>query len=123
MVDVKFLKNKVTNEITMVLNNEEPKENEVVLKANDTDATVEKHVPVIEQNGNDVIVTVGSVLHPMTPAHYITMIVLVTDKKATMVKLTPEAQPKACFSLEEGEKVVAAYEYCNLHGLWVKKVA
>ena len=25
-------------------------------------------------------------------------------------------------SLAEGEKVVAAYEYCNLHGLWKKEL-
>ncbi|MBQ5777313.1 MAG: desulfoferrodoxin, partial [Oscillospiraceae bacterium] len=31
-----------------------------------TDAAVEKHVPVVEKDGNIVRVTVGEVIHPMT---------------------------------------------------------
>ena len=36
------------------------------LSPNTTDAALEKHVPVVEVNGNTVKVTVGSTLHPMT---------------------------------------------------------
>ena len=43
--------------------------NEVI--PNTTDAANEKHVPVIEKNGNIVKVTVGSVEHPMVEKHYI----------------------------------------------------
>ncbi|MBO6061828.1 MAG: superoxide reductase, partial [Clostridia bacterium] len=28
------------------------------------------------------------------------------------------AEPKAYFALVEGDEAVAAYAYCNLHGLW-----
>ncbi len=119
---IKFFRNKETKEVVMVLNDEQPKENEVELKANDTDAAQEKHVPVIEVEGNKVHVAVGSVEHPMTEPHYIMFIVLVTDKKAEMKKLTPTDKPAADFALAEGEKVIAAYEYCNLHGLWVKNL-
>ena len=38
---------------------------------NTTDGAYEKHVPVIEQNGDFVTVKVGSVEHPMVEAHYI----------------------------------------------------
>lgn len=41
-----------------------------------TDAAVEKHVPAYEVNGNIVTVKVGSVEHPMLPAHYIEWISL-----------------------------------------------
>ena len=41
------------------------------LKANTTDAAVEKHVPVVTQDGNKVSVAVSSVEHPMLPEHYI----------------------------------------------------
>lgn len=41
-----------------------------------TDAAVEKHVPVISQEGNIVTVSVGSVEHPMIPEHYIEWISL-----------------------------------------------
>ena len=32
--------------------------------------------------------------------------------------LKPGDKPVAVFALTEGDEVVAAYEYCNLHGLW-----
>lgn len=118
---IKFFKNKETKEVVMVLDDSTPKANEIELKANDTDAAVEKHVPVVTVDGNKVHVAVGSVAHPMTEAHWITFIVLVTDKKAEMKKLAPTDKPEADFVLTEGEKVLEAYEYCNLHGLWVKR--
>ncbi len=118
---VKFVQNTQTKEVFMVLDEAPLKENEVELKANTTDAAKEKHVPVIEQEGNKVKVTVGSVLHPMTEAHHISFIVLETEDKAVMKTLDPTGAPVAEFTLADGEKPVAAYEYCNLHGLWVKK--
>ena len=39
------------------------------LVANTTDAAKEKHVPVVEVNGNLVTVSVGSVTHPMEALH------------------------------------------------------
>ena len=38
------------------------------------------------------------------------------------VFLTAADEPKAEFVLAEGEKALRAYEYCNLHGLWVTEV-
>ena len=32
--------------------------------------------------------------------------------------LAPGQKPEAVFMLAEGDSVVAAYEYCNLHSLW-----
>ncbi len=85
---------------------------------NTTDAAGEKHVPVIEANGRDVIVTVGSVEHPMLEAHFIMWIVLETNQGYQKKFLGPGEKPVASFALAEGEIVLAAYEYCNLHGLW-----
>ena len=36
--------------------------------------------------------------------------------------LKPGEKPVAEFVLTDGEKAVAVYEYCNLHGLWVKEI-
>ncbi|MEI3267457.1 desulfoferrodoxin family protein [Frisingicoccus sp.] len=83
-----------------------------------TDAAVEKHVPVVTVEGQKVVVEVGGVEHPMVEAHYIEWIVLETEKGYQKVDLKPEQAPKAEFALVEGDKVVAAYAYCNLHGLW-----
>lgn len=82
------------------------------------DAAHEKHVPVIAVDGNHVTVTVGSVPHPMTGAHYIEWIALETKCGNQRKQLKPGSEPKACFCLCEGDEVVAAYAYCNLHGLW-----
>ena len=86
------------------------------LTPNTTDGALEKHVPVIEQNGDTVIVRVGSVEHPSLPAHYIEWIVLETEKGFQMHYLKPGDKPEAVFKTTE--QVIAAYEYCNLHGLW-----
>ena len=62
------------------------------LIANTTDASNEKHVPVIT-------------------------IVLVTEAGFQIHYLKPGQTPRATFRVTE--PVVAAYEYCNLHGLWM----
>ena len=83
-----------------------------------TDAATEKHVPVYAVNGNTVTVSVGEVAHPMLPEHSIQWICVETNQGYQIKHLTPGAEPKATFTLNEGESVVAVYEYCNLHGLW-----
>ena len=88
------------------------------IEPNTTDAAGEKHVPVIEQNGTTVTVTVGSVEHPILDAHYIEWILLETKQGCQRKTLKPGDKPVASFALTEGDAVVAAYEYCNLHGLW-----
>ena len=86
------------------------------LVATTTDGAHEKHMPVIEVNGDTVTVRVGSVEHPSLPAHYIEFIVLVTETGMQMKWLMPGMIPEATFKTTD--KPVAAYEYCNLHGLW-----
>lgn len=83
-----------------------------------TDAATEKHVPVITQEGNIVTITVGAIEHPMTPEHFIEWISLETNKGNQRKILTANTAPIAKFALIEGEEVVAAYAYCNLHSLW-----
>lgn len=82
------------------------------------DAAVEKHLPVYKVEGNNVSVTVGSVLHPMLPEHFINWICLQTNKGFQVKYLNPGEEPKINFAITDGEKVEAVYEYCNLHGLW-----
>lgn len=85
------------------------------------DAAQEKHVPVITREGNTVTVQVGSVEHPMLAEHHIEWIILETNKGWQKRDLALTDKPEAVFTLTEGEEVVAAYEYCNLHGLWMAK--
>ena len=92
------------------------------LVPNTTDAANEKHVPVVEKDGNIVRVKVGAAAHPMLEAHYITWIALETKKGMQRKPLAPGQAPEASFALTEDDEAVAAYEYCNLHGLWKAEV-
>ena len=93
------------------------------LVAKTADSSTEKHVPLIDIDGKKVKITVGSTLHPMLEAHYIQWIALeTTNGGCQMRELKPGQEPVANFVLAEGEKVVAAYEYCNVHGLWKAEV-
>ena len=91
----------------------------IELVANTTDAAGEKHVPVVSIDGDKVVVKVGEVEHPSVPAHYIEFIVLETNTGIHTKWLKPGMKPEGVFKLVDGEKVLAAYEYCNLHGLWM----
>ena len=100
-----------------VVISETPVGEEIV--ANTVDAAFEKHVPVIEHSGDSVVVKVGSVEHPMLDVHWIEWIVLETATGYQKHVLKPGEKPEAHFAVTE--PVVAAYEYCNLHGLWMAK--
>lgn len=91
------------------------------LKANTVDASQEKHVPVVEISGDTVNVKVGSAAHPMEEDHFIEWIYLKTENGGQRKYLNPGDAPEASFNLG-GEKAVAVYEYCNLHGLWMTEV-
>ena len=83
-----------------------------------SDGAHEKHVPVITVDGNHVVVEVGAVEHPMVEAHYIQWISIETTRGSQIRKLQYTDKPRAEFVLAEGEALIAAYEYCNLHSLW-----
>ena len=91
------------------------------LVANTTDGALEKHVPFAQVEGDELKVQVGSVIHPMTAEHYIPFIILVTDKDVRRVDLNPGDAPVATFNIK-GVKPLKVYEFCNLHGLWVKEL-
>ena len=63
-------------------------------------------------------VQVGSVAHPMIPAHYIEWVSLQTKAGNQRKALAPEQAPEVTFALTDGDEVEAVYAYCNLHGLW-----
>lgn len=89
-----------------------------LLEAGTVDASREKHVPVLESLHGVVTVKVGSVPHPMEEKHYLPFIVLETTAGYQVRHLEPGQAPQATFAIGLEERVVAAYEYCNLHGLW-----
>ena len=68
------------------------------LVANTTDASNEKHVPVIAVSGEDVTVTVGSVEHPQPsrPLHRVDR----ADDTGGLPDSLSEAGPDACRGLQ-----------------------
>lgn len=82
------------------------------------DASLEKHVPVVNVKGNLVEVSVGSVAHPMAPEHFIEWVSIQTKFGNQRKQLNPGDEPKVVFPLLDGDEVLAVYAYCNLHSLW-----
>ena len=82
------------------------------------DATVEKHVPFIEEKEDGYLVKVGKeVAHPMLENHYIQMIEICIDDFLYRKYLKPGEAPEVYFRVPKGGSICAR-EYCNIHGLW-----
>lgn len=92
------------------------------LKANTTDAAVEKHVPDVRVEGDKVFVQIGSTAHPMLEEHYIQWVYLRTEQGGQRKCLKPGDAPNVEFALVAGDKPLEVYEYCNLHSLWKKEL-
>ena len=92
------------------------------IKANSYDGAKEKHKPVISIEGNKVSARVGEIPHPMTAEHYISHIILQTDKGFYVKELSPLASPTTEFLLTNDEKAISAYSICNLHGIWESEI-
>ena len=91
-----------------------------LLEENTVDAATEKHVPIIEEVGEDKIkVKVGEVDHPMTEEHYIEFIEVIADGKVLRKTLEPGEKPEKEFTIRS--KPFTAKAYCNLHGMWKSK--
>lgn len=86
-----------------------------------TEGATEKHVPVVEIQGNKVSVKVGEVAHPMEEKHYIQWIAIETKQGTQRKELKPGQEPKACFTLCDTDEFVNAYAYCNIHSLYINK--
>ena len=79
----------------------------------------EKHIPIFIENDGITEVKIGSIPHPMTNEHYIEFIeVLSNDKHEMHIKfLHPEQEPTLQLRCQNDFK--NAFEYCNIHGLWL----
>lgn len=85
---------------------------------NTSDGAGEKHVPVIERDGDVLKVFIGEVPHPMIKEHYITHIFLEVENRLCMLTLNYDDEPNATFNVKGLKGKVTVYEYCNIHGLW-----
>ena len=88
-----------------------------LLEPGSVDASLEKHVPVVERSESVISVTIGSVDHPMLEEHHIAWVYLQTNRGGQRKCLAIGRNPTVNFALCD-EEPVAVYAYCNLHGLW-----
>ncbi len=93
-----------------------------LLKENSVDASLEKHVPVIEKINQGFKIKVGSIEHPMIPEHYIEWIEIIFNGISYKKFLNPGDKPEAEFCINANVNAehahIIAREHCNLHGLW-----
>lgn len=87
------------------------------LEAGTKDASLEKHVPVVEVIDGGIKVKVGSVVHPMEEKHFIRFIEVLTNDQVLRAELAPNQAPEASFKVIASD-VIEVREYCNIHGLW-----
>jgi len=78
----------------------------------------EKHLPVIKRDGSNITICIGRILHPQTIEHHIKWVELICDGYERRVELKSGDDPIVTFRIHEGERVIAVYAYCSVHGLW-----
>ncbi len=82
----------------------------------------EKHVPIIEQTDDGIIIKIGEKKHPMDENHHIVFIEAITPNKIYKKILNPNDEPVAKFNIPKSElNDIKIREYCNVHGLWPEK--
>lgn len=87
---------------------------------NTVDASQEKHVPVIQSEGDSTVVRIGSAPHPMVSGHFIDWVELILPCGSTLRRsLKPGDPPEIRFPIPYDERMHARI-WCNLHGLWQK---
>ncbi len=83
---------------------------------NTTDASQEKHVPVVARAQGEVTISVGTIPHPMEADHRIEWIEMIEGERLLRHYLEPGKAPMATFPCPRDP--IHARAYCNLHGLW-----
>ena len=79
----------------------------------------EKHVPVLENTDEGLIVHVGEIPHPMEENHCIEWVEVMADGEVYLKFLEPGDQPLAEFPVDPDQvQEIKVREYCSIHGLW-----
>ena len=91
----------------------------IMLNELDKDGAQEKHLPLIEVEGDRLKVSIGSTLHPMQEEHHIEWVELVAGDNYCRKYFTVGEEARRYFTRPKGKFTVRAF--CNLHGLWKKE--
>ena len=88
---------------------------------NTMEASVEKHVPVVQVQGNKLTVQIGVTEHPQTQDHYVSWIYVKCGNRTQGLTLTYKDKPFAEFYGDWKGKV-EVQAYCNKHGIWLSTI-
>ena len=91
------------------------------LVPNTMEASVEKHIPVMEVEGNKLTVRVGVTEHPQTEHHYINWIYVKCGARTQGITLTYKDKPFAEFYGDWKGKVEVQAS-CTNHGIWLSTI-
>ncbi len=92
---------------------------ELVNENTQEDVATEKHIPVVEKDGDVLSIIIGSVEHPMEEDHYIEWVEVISGPTVHRRYLKPGDEPKTKFVCRQDTYAVRAH--CNIHGLWSTK--
>ncbi|MBN2504312.1 MAG: desulfoferrodoxin [Bacilli bacterium] len=93
-----------------------------LLEPKTTDQGNEKHLPVVERIAKDKIkISIGSVMHPMLPEHFIQWVFVAQDDTYQIKTFKPGEAPEVVMNIIPGQDI-KVYEFCNIHGLWMTEV-
>ena len=79
----------------------------------------EKHVPVIEKQGDEITIKIGSEPHPMENDHYVQFVEAIANDNKYLKRKYFNAGDEPILKFKcECKEGISAREYCNIHGLW-----
>ena len=79
----------------------------------------EKHLPVVVNQTDKIVIKVGDIPHPMEVSHYIVFIEIVEKSgKICRKYLKPGDLPQVEYDIKDISQIVCVRQYCNIHGLW-----
>ena len=90
--------------------------------AKNTNGAPEKHIPIVDVDGDSVTVTIPHVMDPEKP-HYIQYVWLTNTENgkillSKMFVATDESPPTLTVNIPSNVEEVTPMCFCNLHGLW-----
>lgn len=87
----------------------------------DESGATEKHIPMVEylEDGR-IRISIGEKPHPSSEEHHISFLYLEMDECSQIIWLEPTKSPRII--LKPAGHLRAVYCYCNIHGLWVKRL-
>lgn len=92
------------------------------LEGKSADTKEEKHVPFPVEMQEGLLVKVGEkALHPMTEQHRIEWIEVIDGRRVFREYLKEGMIPEAFFPVKLKAGLILR-EYCNIHGLWEKRI-